>query len=416
MMSLISSPSIAQTMKWDSLNLTMPTTAAQVQVGITQPGTVIAKRVYTIDLSTVSCPAISEFPGNCLPSTHQAKTWQCWNRAAGNAVSNIAGVNLSGDAFGYWNMRLHMAEMLQKQTLYNDTEGGDTYSFLYVLDSIGAWPASVFTSIPSLRNNGDFRPCHDSIMELFRKDFESDKTIVKATLDTAIMMLDKGYGTPPSNFIVDGVNYTPKTFAQAKGIDGNIVVPVVSRLKYPYWDWVGYDPTVGLDDQGKGINLPAELLVPLMEYACKNGKGFVYGGDSHESYIVKAGKNLTIVPEWYCNWQKLNSKEQAMFREMGFTDGSTTANHAYHVFSTLKKGGRTWFLARDSGLGAWVVPETQGYWIHDGTFLALKAYTLDIPKETIIEFFAQQWVQKKYPGAKLLCQQLKTANVVSRLK
>lgn len=42
----------------------------------------------------------------------------------------------------------------------------------------------------------------------------------------------------------------------------------------------------------------------------------------------------------------------------GVVDETTTANHAYHVFSTLKKSGKTWFLANDSSSGAWRKPQT----------------------------------------------------------
>lgn len=386
---LFCTASLAQTMKWQKREVTLDSHSARVQLGLDTMGKKITANVFTVDLGKVKYPQIADFDKK-LPSAHQALTWQCWNRGTSFLLDELINVPLSGDATGYWNMHLRMTEMYERQVYVSDTEGGDTEMYMRILDSIGAYPANSFSSKPSQFTNGNFRKEHDSIVVMIKRDFEdTDKKFTQATLDSALVMLGRDYGVPPDSFFVNGEAFTPKTFAQKNKLDGNAIIPVVSRLKYGYWDWVGYDPSIGLDVQAKGLNIPAELLEPLMKFACEEGAGFVYGGDAHESYIVKMGSNITIIPKWYCNWSHLNNTEKRQWREIGFTDGSTTANHGYHVYGVKKMNGRLWFLARDTGLGAWMKSETAGHWVHDGAFLALKSYMIDVPRTTLIAFLSQ---------------------------
>lgn len=393
----------SQVMKWDTARVSFSQASKIVQLGYAKADTIYKGYGFRLDTNSFIWPRLSEFPVK-LETECQDKTWLCWCYASNNLASKYVGFNVSEDALGYWNMRFNL-ERLVKANEIDDIQGGSMDGWKMVIDSIGVWPEGVFVA-KTRSQLGETVPLVHKIHDLMRKDTVGGGKITQKTLQEGYRLIDTEYGIPPMSFKFRGKTYTPKQLRDDYKLTGKTFTCVASRMRYPYWQNLGYDASVKSNWQTSGWNLPAELLIPLMEFAIQKGSGFIFEGDANEAYFVKDGTNLTVVPSWYCDWENMSDQDKRMRREIGFVDETTTPNHAYHCFSSVRKGGKLWILARDSAPGAWKKKSMEGLWIHDANHLALKSYCLQLETKILKDFISQLWVLKKYPEAKKILEGL----------
>ena len=361
---------------WKKTTTIYDSTNHAVKIGVKKAG---SSTSYALMAEKPLWPQLNEFTSlSQNQSTCQDRTWACWAYAGGNLIGKDV-PSISIEALTYHSMRLRLEEIYQNQSLphYKDVEGSDVFRIYEIIDKVGIWPSSVFTSHVR-KDFGNSRPMNKRMFDFLVPDYKDDKNISRETIDRCLFLLDSMYGVPPQEFTFLGKTYTPKTFAKKYNVRSQNYTGVVSRMRYPYGTYIENDPELKPDFQVKGWNVPVHWLQELMIFAVKEGNGFVYGGDASEPYIMKA-HNVTYVPDWVVPWKTMSDHEKALRREIGFYYGETRPNHAYHVFDVVTKDGKNWFLERDSGVGAWTTnSDMKGYWIHDGVHLALKMYSIDM--------------------------------------
>lgn len=76
-------------------------------------------------------------------------------------------------------------------------------------------------------------------------------------------------------------------------------------------------------------------------------------------------------------------------RQMRFSNGSTTDDHAMHLVGYLERADGTWFLIKDSGSGGQNNQSSPGYWYMHEDFVKLKMTTFTIHKDAVKEILAK---------------------------
>ena len=114
--------------------------------------------------------------------------------------------------------------------------GGSAYDVLYIIDKYGIVPEEVYTGL----NYGTDKHQHGELDAILKSYVDAvisnpNKKLSTAWLDGFTAVLDTYLGKVPEKFTYNGVEYTPKSFAESLGIKGDNYLPLTSFTHHDFY-------------------------------------------------------------------------------------------------------------------------------------------------------------------------------------
>lgn len=267
---------------------------------------------------------------------------------------------------------------------------GSSFSdVLAVLETYGIVPESEMTGL----NYGTQQHNHFEMDEVL-------KGIVSALVKNPNMKLSKAWktgfrdmvaaylGEIPTNFTVNGEDYTPKSYLASLGIDMSDYVDISSWTHHPFYETM----VLEVPDNWRGrdaYNVPLDDMMAIIDNALDNGYTVAWASDVSEDGFTGAG--IAVVPDMtktvqgsdQVRWigsQEINGMPLYMqtpcpemvitqeLRQEGFDDYSTTDDHGMHIYGkAVDQNGTEYYMVKNS----WgsVGP-------YDGVWYVSKAYVM----------------------------------------
>lgn len=267
---------------------------------------------------------------------------------------------------------------------------GSSFSdVLAVLETYGIVPESEMTGL----NYGTQQHNHFEMDEVL-------KGIVSALVKNPNMKISKAWkagfrdmvaaylGEIPTNFTVNGEEYTPKSYLASLGIDMSDYVDISSWTHHPFYETM----VLEVPDNWRGrdaYNVPLDDMMAIIDNALDNGYTVAWASDVSEDGFTGAG--IAVVPDMtktvqgsdQVRWigsQEINGMPLYMqtpcpemvitqeLRQEGFDDYSTTDDHGMHIYGkAVDQNGTEYYMVKNS----WgsVGP-------YDGVWYVSKAYVM----------------------------------------
>ncbi|MBS1636409.1 MAG: aminopeptidase [Bacteroidetes bacterium] len=230
----------------------------------------------------------------------------------------------------------------------NFGEGGGFPDVIHVLRSYGMVPEEVYTGKKNPKephNHGVLESTLKGILNASatdqtpKIDFEAIHTTVESTCDAFL-------GKVPEKFDYKGKSYTPRTYADAMGINPDDYVFITSFTHHPFYSKF----TLEVPDNWNWeqmYNVPLNELQEVMQNAINTGYTVAWAADvSEKGFRFKDG--LAVVPDK--RWEDMTEEEKNNLvvkphaqmaitqenRQQAFDNYETQDDHGMHIVGMVK--------------------------------------------------------------------------------
>lgn len=276
----------------------------------------------------------------------------------------------------------------------NMAEGGGFPDVIHVMKKYGMIPEEVYTGKKNPKDQHNHAMLESMLKGITsaaandnnsKIDFETVHNSVEAVCDAYL-------GKVPEKFTYKGKEYTPKTYAEATGINPDDYVFLTSYTHHPFynkfvlevpdnWNWA------------EVYNLPLNELQEVMQSSIKNGFTFAWAADvSEKGFRFKDG--LAIVPESPIADMKEEERADLMKkphtqmkitqenRQLAFDNYETQDDHGMHVVGLVKdQNGTQYYIVKNS----WGTDrnECDGYFYASESYVLYKTTSIMLHKKAI---------------------------------
>lgn len=276
----------------------------------------------------------------------------------------------------------------------NMAEGGGFSDVINVIRRYGMVPEEVYTGKKDPKEQHNHAVLEATIKGIVsavaddknsKIDFDAMHQAVEGTCDAFL-------GKVPEKFTYKGKEYTPKTYAEATGINPDDYVFLTSFTHHPFYSKF----TLEVPDNwnwDQMYNLPLNELQEVMQSSINNGFTFAWASDvSEKGFRFKDG--LAIVPELpiadMTDAEKadLVKKPHAQFkvtqenRQLAFDNYETQDDHGMHVVGLVKdQNGTSYYVVKNS----WGKDrnECDGYFYASESYVLYKTTSIMLHKKAI---------------------------------
>jgi bleomycin hydrolase len=284
----------------------------------------------------------------------QGKTGTCWSFAATSffesEIYRVAKqqVKLSEMYFVYWEYVERAKVFVQKKGEVTFSEGSESNAVPKIMLLHGAMAREIYSGLLPGQTVFDHSKMIEEL-ETYLKFVKDSSFFNEGIVVGTVKNILNSYMTqPPDSFTYQGVSYTPVKFLKeyckilpadyfSFMSDNSDVFNQLSELKE--------------DDNWRKsrdyYNVNASDFVGLAKDAIKNNNSFCICGDVSEPGI-SSEKQVMFVPDFDIPSEYIDDNA----RQVRLSNGSTTDDHCIHIVGYQEKDGHTWFLAKDSGAGA----------------------------------------------------------------
>ncbi len=353
-----------------------------------------AKKRIWVDFSKVDAPkAVSEFTKIWhQPPTCQGLSGMCWCFSTTSFLESEAWrltkreLRLSSLHTVYW-------EHVEKAKGWVRTRGTSTYgegsqatAVLRALREHGALPAEAYTGLKEGRKDHD----HESTLYAEIRTYLDGVKAAGAwneeqVVSTVRAILDHHLGAPPETVVVEGQARTPKEYlAKVVRLNPDDYVAFLSTMDKPYWEKAEYEVPDNWWHGKEYVNVPLDAFLAAIKGAVKGGFSVAVAGDMSEPGYSIGPPGIAVVPTWDIPSAFIDEAARA-FR---FGNGSTADDHGLHVVGWLHRGGKDWFLVKDSWSSSWNNDHPGYYFFHED-YVKLKMLSFLVHKDAVKELLAR---------------------------
>jgi len=125
-------------------------------------------------------------------------------------------------------------------------------------------------------------------------------------------------------------------------------------------------------------NVPLDVFMSIIDSSVRKGYSIAIGGDVSETGIYGT-VGVAVVPTYDIPSAYIDESA----RQMRFSNGSTTDDHAVHLVGWTERKDGTWYLIKDSGSGAHNNPYAKGYYFYHSDYVKLKMMSFTIHKDAV---------------------------------
>lgn len=300
-------------------------------------------------------PMVDEVSWAATPVKDQARTGTCW-AYGGVSMLESEVMRRGGEELNLSEMWIARNAWKEKAVKYvrlngrmNLWQGGELHDVLYIVDRYGIVPQEVYEGNSS-DGQYDHRELCNAMVDCAKKIVEEKAYKNDGWQDEFDKILDEYLGVRPETFVVDGVEYTPKSYAEKLGLSGDDFVYLTSFAHHPYYEEFSIEiPDNWLGE--KAINLPLDELLATMYSAVEKGYTIGLGSDiSEESY----SGGVCVLPTDESYEKGTIPAEEIVVDEAlrlkWFDDRTTVDDHIMHIVGiSCDPQGNRYFKVKDSG-------------------------------------------------------------------
>jgi bleomycin hydrolase len=343
--------------------------------------------VLKMDFSTIDLPkSADEFTTVwSLQPVSQGMTNTCWSFSTTSfyesEVRRLTGmeVKLSEQYIVYYET-IHKAQEFVRtrgQSLFD--EGSETNALARMMKMYGIVPYEAYTGYRTGQKFMDHSVMFEE-MKAYLAHVKATSAWDEAAVTQTIRSIMNHYmGRVPESVTVNGKKITPMQYmTNVVKINPDDYVDFMSLMEKPYWKQVEYDVPDNWWNADNYHNVPLDVFMNIIKSSIKKGYSIAIGGDVSETGILGSA-GVAVVPTYDIPSEYID--EYA--RQMRFSNGSTTDDHAVHLVGWLEKPNGTWFLIKDSGSGAHNNPNSKGYYYYHEDFVKLKMMSFTIHKDAV---------------------------------
>ena len=352
-----------------------------------------------------------------------------------NPITPVKNQNRSGTCWDYATMGFVEAELLRKTGKVYDlsemfvankdyvdcaeyhvrmhgfsrfSEGGSTDDVMEVIDRYGICPEDAMARPGSmigdtLANFTEFFATLEPYVESIAKGNSTKLTTQwKVGLQG---ILDAYLGQCPEKFTFEGRSYTPKSFAQALGINKKDYVSITSFTHHPFYEQFVIEAPYKWRPR-PSYNVPLNEMMETIDEALKSGYTVAWGGDVSEDGFTRTGLGIAADIEHAddltgsdaARWLKLTKREKAEslkklgaqtpelvpsqeLRQERFDNWQSTYDHVMLIYGIARdQNGREYYMVKNS----WGdTGEYHGIWYMSKAYIALNTTYIFLNKDAV---------------------------------
>lgn len=322
-----------------------------------------------------------------LPPVPQYYTGTCWDFSGTSflesEVMRLTGqkIKLSEMWIAYWEYVEKVRRFLHEYGHSKVDEGSETDAVLEIVKQYGWVPRDAYAGVKFADGRYDHVPMMQDIKALLAMVEERDLWDEQTVLPMLRAILDRYMGPPPETCTWQGRTYTPHEFVdQVLQIHPDDYVTCQSRMEhgiYKYGQYCLFDVPDNWRRKTSYLNLPLDTWMKVIKKSVQKGYSLAIGGDTSEPGL-DGRFDAADIPEWDIPAKKINQ----VSREFRILNGTTTDDHGIHLVGWTRKGGRDWYLIKDSNRSS-RLGRFKGYYFFSGDFIKLKMLTFTVHKDML---------------------------------
>ncbi len=360
---------------------------SKIKSGLTDTKSSKPKRkAFKMDQSGVEAPGFEDFQTTwCQKPISQGRTGTCWCFSTTSfyesEVKRISGkeVDLSELYLVYFEYIEKAREFIQTRGKSFFGEGSETNALARMMKMHGLMPADQYSGNALNTKYHDHKAMFNEMKSYLHSLKQSNAWNEAAAIENIKSILDHYLGAPPQRVKVDGDTYYSPTgyMREYLKIKPEDYVNFMSLLEKPYYQKAEYDVPDNWWNSTDYNNVPLDDFLSGIKGAIKSGYTISIGGDVSEAGY-NAYNDLAVVPSFDIPSDYIDENA----RQMRFSNGATTDDHAIHLIGWAEKEGDTWFLVKDSGSGA-RNGKLEGYYRYHEDYVKLKIMTYTVHKDAV---------------------------------
>lgn len=347
----------------------------------------VAPLVLKMDQTGIDVPkSVSEFKTIFYQKPEsQGETGTCWCFSTTSffesEIKRISNqdIQLSELYTVYWQYVEKAKEFVRTRGTSLFDEGSETEAVALMMKKYGVVPAEAYKGM----HIGQPFHNHKKMVEEMRNYLNFVKTANQWNPDevtsTIKSIMNFYIGEPPATVTVAGKSMTPLEYLHnVAKINPDDYVDVMSLMESPYWTQAEYKVPDNWWHSATYYNVPLDDFMNTIKNAIKNGYSMSIGGDVSESGMDnKTG--VAMIPSYDIPSAYIDENA----RQLRFSNGSTTDDHAMHLVGYAERKNGTWFLIKDSGSGGHNNQTAPGFWYMHEDFVKLKMTTFTVHKDAV---------------------------------
>ncbi len=263
----------------------------------------------------------------------------------------------------------------------NFGEGGGFPDAIQVLRQYGLMPEEIYSGKKDLKSPHNHHLLETTLSNILRPSAQEETQKIDFSFlhNTVAATVDEFLGKTPEKFDYKGKSYTPRTYADATGLNPDDYIFLTSFSHHPFYEAFVLEIPDNWNWQ-KVYNLPLAEFSEVMRNAIQSGYTIAWGADVSEKGFMRAD-GLAIVPEK--PFSEMTEEERKSLatkpvkqlsmtqelRQKAFDNYETQDDHGMHIIGLAKDQNETnYYVVKNS----WGRESNQC----DGYFFASESYVL----------------------------------------
>lgn len=336
-----------------------------------------------------------------MPVQNQNMTGTCWSFSALSffeseiiRMGKVKDYNLSEMFIVRKAYTLKAENYMRMHGKTNFGEGGGFPDALNVIKKYGIVPKEIYTGKKDINSPHNHKILETSLKNIIEPtSLDQTQTInfnfLKHSVDSTC---DDFLGVAPDKFNYKGKSFTPKSYADATGINPSDYIFLTSFTHHPFyskfvlevpdnWNWESM------------YNIPLKDLQEVMKHAINSGFTFAWAADvSEKGFLFKDG--LAILPEKSLGVMSIDEKKELTvkphkqlsitqdLRQTEFDNFDTQDDHGMHVVGLLQDQNKTLYYNVKNSWGN-DLNQCDGYFYASESYVLLKTTSIMLHKKAI---------------------------------
>ncbi len=258
-------------------------------------------------------------------------------------------------------------------------EGSETNAVAKMMKKYGVLPQTAYSGLKIGQPYPDHRKMFDEIYNYLQSMKSQNAWNETQAVATVKSIMNFHIGEPPSYTMVNGRKLTPLDYMKdVTTLNPDEYVDFMSLMEKPYWTQAEYKVPDNWWRDASYYNLPLDDYMNIIKNSIANGYTISIGGDVSESGI-NSKLGVAMVPTYDIPSAYIDENA----RQLRFSIGTTTDDHALHLVGYLEKPNGMWYLIKDSGSSGHNNQNSKGYYYYHEDFVKLKMMSFTIHKDAV---------------------------------
>lgn len=314
----------------------------------------------------------------------QEATGQCWAFSSTSFMESELKRLLGREAClsqawtVYWDYVGKAQRFIEKKGDSFFANGSEPNSILRVWQEHGIVPFDAYTGLTGDQKHYNDGALYREMTECLNKMKEKNEWDEARGLAAIREILDRHMGAPPEKFEYEGTSLTPQEYRQKyANLELGDYVTVLSLMQEPWYEWVLYDVPDNWWRSQAYYNVPLTDFTRVIRDAVRRGRTVCLLEDVSEAGFY-GQKSIAIVPSFDIPSAYITDSA----RQFRFSNGTTGDDHAVHVIGWTQRGGKYWYLVKDSARSP-RQGKFGGYMFYDEDYIRLKVLAFMVERGTV---------------------------------